>query len=194
MPDFDSDRGFLAFFSIQSRDYVEGGNAIESPRTQMTATAAKPRIVLGADHAGLRAKEIIKNYLREQGYELEDVGTNSEDSVDYPDFARAVAEKVAGGEAQVGVLVCGTGIGMAITANKVAGIRAAVAHDAMTARLAREHNDANVLTLGGHVVSDAQALEIVCEFLAAQFTGGRHVGRIEKIAALDEARQKVASG
>jgi len=194
MPDFDSDRGFLAFFSIQSRDYVEGGNAIESPRTQMTATPAKPRIALGADHAGLHAKEIIKNYLREQGYELEDVGTNSEDSVDYPDFARAVAEKVAGGEAQVGVLVCGTGIGMAITANKVPGVRAAVAHDAMTARLAREHNDANVLTLGGRVVSDEQAVEIVREFLGAQFAGGRHVRRVEKIAALDEARQKVASG
>jgi ribose 5-phosphate isomerase B len=151
-------------------------------------TAAKPRIALGADHAGVRAKEIIKQYLREQGYEIEDLGTSSEASVDYPDFARAVAESVAGGKAQLGVLVCGTGIGMAITANKVPGVRAAVAHDAMTARLAREHNDANVLTLGGRVVSDAQAIEIVREFLSAQFAAGRHTRRIEKISALDEAR------
>ena len=154
----------------------------------MTASTAKPRIALGADHAGFRAKELIKNFLREQGYEVEDLGTSSEDSVDYPDFARAVAEKVAGGGAQFGILACGTGIGMAMTANKVPGVRAAVAHDAATARLAREHNDSNVLTFGGRVVDDAKAIEIVREFLNANFAGGRHVRRVEKINELDRQR------
>ncbi len=112
----------------------------------------KPRIALGADHAGYHAKETIKQFLTQAGYQVDDVGTWSEESVDYPVYARALAEKVRSGEDQLGILACGTGIGMAITANKIPGIRAAVAHDAMTARLAREHNDANVLALGGRVV------------------------------------------
>ncbi len=148
--------------------------------------APKPRIALGADHAGFHVKETIKKYLESAGYPVEDLGTWSEESVDYPDYARAVAEKVAAGKDQIGILACGTGIGMAITANKISGIRAAVAHDAMTARLAREHNDANVLTLGGRVVDDAQAIEIVRDFLDAQFAGGRHQRRIDKITELDE--------
>ncbi len=148
--------------------------------------APKPRIALGADHAGFHVKETIKKFLEASGYPVEDVGTWSEESVDYPDYARAVAEKVAAGENQLGILACGTGIGMAIAANKVPGIRAAVAHDAMTARLAREHNDANVLTLGGRVVDDARAIEIVRDFLSAQFAGGRHQRRIDKITELDK--------
>ncbi len=151
----------------------------------MTNAASKPRIAMGADHAGFHVKETIKKYLEDSGYTVDDVGTWSEESVDYPDYAKAVAEKVAGGQDQIGVLACGTGIGMAITANKVPGIRAAVAHDAMTARLAKEHNDANVLTLGGRVVNDAQAIEIVQNFLGAQFGGGRHQRRIDKITELD---------
>jgi len=152
------------------------------------ATPQKPRIALGADHAGFRAKETIKQFLSEQGYPLDDLGTRSEDSVDYPDFARGVAEKVARGEARFGILVCGTGIGMAMTANKVPGIRAATAHNAATARLAREHNDANVLTLGGRVVDDPTALEIVRAFLAAEFAGGRHQRRVDKINELDQTK------
>jgi len=148
--------------------------------------APKPRIALGADHAGFHVKEKIKKFLEDSGYPVDDVGTWSEESVDYPDYARAVAEKVAAGTDQFGILACGTGIGMAITANKVPGIRAAVAHDAMTARLAREHNDANVLTLGGRVVDDAQAVEIVRDFLDARFAGGRHQRRIDKITELDQ--------
>jgi len=148
--------------------------------------APKPRIALGADHAGYHVKENIKKFLEAAGYPVEDLGTWSEESVDYPDYARAVAEKVAAGTDQLGILACGTGIGMAITANKVPGIRAAVAHDAMTARLAREHNDANVLTLGGRVVDDAQAIEIVRNFLDAPFAGGRHQRRIDKITVLDQ--------
>lgn len=152
----------------------------------MPDAAPKPRIALGADHAGFHVKEKIKKFLEVSGYPVDDVGTWSEESVDYPDYARAVAEKVAAGADQLGILACGTGIGMAITANKVPGIRAAVAHDAMTARLAREHNDANVLTLGGRVVNDAQAIEIVRDFLEARFAGGRHQRRIDKITELDQ--------
>jgi len=154
----------------------------------VTESTAKPRIALGADHAGFHAKEIIKKFLQEQGYDVVDLGANSEDSVDYPDFGKAAAERVASGGAQLGILVCGTGIGMSMTANKVPGIRAAVAHDAFTARMAREHNDANVLTLGGRVVDDAKAVEIVREFLSVHFAGGRHQRRVNKINELDHTR------
>ncbi len=150
--------------------------------------APKVRIALGADHAGFHVKETVKKFLEQAGYPVDDVGTWSEESVDYPDFALAVAEKVASGKDQVGILACGTGIGMAITANKVPGIRAAVAHDPMTARLAREHNDANVLTLGGRVVDDTMAIAIVRDFLDTKFAGGRHQRRIDKISELDQAR------
>jgi ribose 5-phosphate isomerase B len=150
--------------------------------------ASKPRIALAADHAGYHAKEIIKKFLQDQGYVVDDVGTHSEDSVDYPDFGRVAAERVAAGGDDLGILVCGTGIGMDMTANKVPGIRAATAHDAFTARMAREHNDANVLTLGARVVDDARAIEIVREFLGVTFAGGRHQRRVDKINALDQAR------
>jgi len=156
----------------------------------MPEAVPKPRIALGADHAGYHAKETIKKFLEQAGYEVHDVGTWSEESVDYPIFARAVAERVASGQDQVGILSCGTGIGMAITANKIPGIRAAVAHNAITARLAREHNDANVLTLGGRVVDDAVAVEIVRDFLNARFAGGRHQRRIDEITELDQARTR----
>ncbi len=153
----------------------------------MADSTSKPRIALGADHAGYRVKETIKRYLEEAGYRVDDLGTSSEESVDYPDYGRAVAERVARGESDLGILACGTGIGISIAANKVPGIRAAVAHDAMTARAAREHNDANVLAVGGRVVTDAQAIEIVRDFLAAQFAGGRHQRRIDKIAQIEQS-------
>lgn len=154
----------------------------------MVDSTTKPRIAIGADHAGFHAKEVIRKFLAEQGYEVEDLGTKSDESVDYPDFARHVAERVASGGAELGILTCGTGIGMAMTANKVPGIRAATVHDEMTARMAREHNDANVLTLGGRIVSDEQAVAIVREFLGTQFAGGRHARRVEKINSLDAER------
>ena len=156
----------------------------------MHPSSQKQRIAIGADHAGFTVKQAIKRHLEQAGYNVEDVGTFSEESVDYPDFARTVAERVAGGKENLGVLVCGTGMGMAIAANKVPGIRAAVAHDKMTARLAREHNDANVLTLGARVVDPSQAVEIVKELLDAQFAGGRHQRRIDKIAEMDQERVK----
>jgi len=152
-------------------------------------SSSKPRIALGADHAGFRAKETIKKYLEGAGYAVDDVGTWSEESVDYPDFARAVGERVASGKNPLGVLVCGTGIGVSIAANKVEGIRAALAHDSLTARRAREHNNANVIALGGKVVGDDEAIEIVQEFLNATFAGGRHQRRIDKISEMDRERE-----
>lgn len=155
----------------------------------MTDPPSKPRIALGSDHAGFHAKETIKKYLEGAGYGVDDVGTWSEESVDYPDFARAAAERVASGENPLGIVVCGTGIGVAIAANKVEGIRAALAHDSLTARRAREHNNANVLALGGKVVGDDEAIAIVQEFLNAQFAGGRHQRRIDKIMKIEQTRE-----
>jgi ribose 5-phosphate isomerase B len=153
---------------------------------EMPDFADKPKIAIGADHAGFHTKELIKKFLAAQGYEIDDVGTSSEESVDYPDFARAVAERVAAGREQLGILLCGTGIGMSIAANKVPGVRAALAHDIMTAHMAREHNDANVLTIGARIVPDEQAIAIVREFLSTAFAGGRHQRRVDKIIELDK--------
>jgi ribose 5-phosphate isomerase B len=152
-------------------------------------SSSKPRIAVGADHAGFRAKETIKKYLEGAGYQVKDVGTFSEESVDYPDFARAVGERVSSGRDDLGVLVCATGIGVSIAANKVEGIRAALAHDSLTARRAREHNDANVIALGGKVVGEDEAIAIVQEFLNAQFAGGRHQRRVDKITEMDQVRE-----
>jgi ribose 5-phosphate isomerase B len=156
----------------------------------MTDSSAKLRIVLGADHAGFRLKESIKKYLQSEGHAVDDVGTMSEESVDYPDVAAGAAHRVADGHDDLGIVVCGTGIGVTIAANKVAGIRAALVCDPATAHLAREHNDANVLALAGRVLKDDQAMHIVREFLATPFAGGRHERRIEKIAQLDRAREQ----
>jgi ribose 5-phosphate isomerase B len=163
---------------------------LESPKENSLADfASKPRIVVGSDHAGFRAKETIKKYLEGAGYPVEDVGTHSEESVDYPDYAKAVGERVAAGNDSLGVVVCGTGIGVSIAANKVEGIRAALAHDSLTARRAREHNDANVIALGGKVVGEDEAIAIVQEFLGAKFAGGRHQRRVDKISEMDRVRE-----
>lgn len=155
----------------------------------MADSSSKPRIVVGSDHAGFRAKETIKSYLQAAGYQIDDVGTHSEEPVDYPDYAKAVGERVAAANDAFGVVVCATGIGVSIAANKVEGIRAALAHDSLTARRAREHNDANVLALGGKVVGEDEAIAIVQEFLAAQFAGGRHQRRVDKITEMDRVRE-----
>ena len=157
----------------------------------MPESARKPRIALGADHAGFPIKETIRQFLENAGYPLDDLGTWSEESVDYPDYGKAVGERVASEQADYGIAVCGTGIGMSIAANKVPKIRAAVAHDVTTARLAREHNDANVLAMGGRVVNGTQAIEMVQTFLSTPFLGGRHARRVEKIALIElEEREK----
>ena len=142
-------------------------------------------IALGADHARFQVKEALKAWLIEQGYEVVDYGTHSPESVDYPDYAAEVAEAVADQKVERGVLVCGTGIGMAITANKVAGVRAALCSDLYTARASREHNDANVLALGGRLMGPEMALDILRMWLATDFAGGRHRRRVDKIADLE---------
>ena len=139
------------------------------------------KVALGADHGGFRLKEDVVALLREMGVAHEDFGTFSTESVDYPDLARAVAEKVAAGTFDRGILCCGTGIGVAIAANKVPGIRAALCHDVYSARMSREHNDANVLAMGGRVIGPGLAGEIVRTFLSAEFAGGRHALRLAKI-------------
>jgi ribose 5-phosphate isomerase B len=157
----------------------------------MPDSSPKPRIALGADHAGFPIKETIREFLEQEGYPLEDVGTWSEESVDYPDYGKAVGERVANHQADYGIAVCGTGIGISITANKIPKIRAALAHDVNTARLAREHNDANVLAMGGRIVNGKQAIEMVQTFLRTAFLGGRHARRVEKIRQIElEERQK----
>ncbi|MCS6963295.1 ribose 5-phosphate isomerase B [Thermoflexus sp.] len=145
------------------------------------------RIAIGADHAGYTLKETLVAYMREHGIEVIDFGTHGPDSVDYPDYARVVAEAVAGGGADFGVLICGTGIGMSIAANKVPGIRAAAVSDVYSARMSRAHNDANILCLGGRVVGPGLAIEILETWLRTSFEGGRHARRLEKIRQLEIA-------
>jgi ribose 5-phosphate isomerase B len=139
------------------------------------------RVAVGADHAGVSLKESIAEALRERGAAVEDVGTHGTTSVDYPDFAHAVAARIADGRAHFGILVCGTGVGMSMSANRHPGIRAVVCSDTFSARMAREHNDANVLCVGARVVGPGLALDIVDAFLGAKFAGGRHAGRVAKI-------------
>ncbi len=145
------------------------------------------KIAIGADHAGYQLKDSLKKLLDEMGVPYQDFGTTSAQSVDYPDFAHAVAKGVAAGQFERGILVCGTGVGMAIAANKVAGVRAAAIVDTDTARLSREHNDLNVIALGARVLPESRAREIVKVFLDTRFEGGRHDGRLKKIRALERA-------
>jgi ribose 5-phosphate isomerase B len=143
------------------------------------------RIAIGADHAGFELKELIKHTLDDLRLIYRDFGTQSDEAVDYPDFAVRVARAVASGEFARGILICGTGIGMAMVANKIAGIRAAPAMDVETARLSREHNNANILALGARVTPPDRALDIVRTFLKTDFEGGRHERRLSKIAVLE---------
>lgn len=145
------------------------------------------RIAVGCDHQGLALKQEVMSLLSELGYEYEDFGCYDSGAVDYPDIAQAVARAVAETQFQHGVLICGTGQGMSMTANKIPGIRAAVCQDVFSARRCREHNDANVLCLGGWVVGKGLAAEIVRTYLSAEFVGGRHARRVEKIRELEGA-------
>src|SRR3954464_15383128 len=149
------------------------------------------RIALGADHAGYQLKDQIKQHLEQQGISVQDEGTSSAESVDYPDYARTVAHDVSEQRADLGILVCGSGIGMAITANKVDGIRAANVSTEYEAQMSREHNNANVLTLGARIIKPEEALRIVDKWLTTQFAGGRHERRVEKITALEKEEDAV---
>ncbi len=142
-------------------------------------------IAIGCDHGGYELKLAVIEHLKSKGYEVKDFGCSSSDSVDYPDYAYPVAKSVANGESEKGVLICGTGIGMSIAANKVKGIRCALCSDTFSAHATREHNDSNILALGARVVGLNLALDIIDTWLAAEFTGGRHANRIEKITRIE---------
>lgn len=147
-------------------------------------------IALGSDHAGLPLKKEIIKHLEGKGIEIQDFGTFTEDSCDYPDYAIKVAEEVAAKRFDFGILVCGTGIGISIAANKVPGIRAALCGDTFSAHACRQHNDANILALGQRVVGVGLALDIVDNFLSAKYEGGRHQKRVDKISAIEKKYNK----
>ena len=150
------------------------------------------KIAIGADHAGYELKEKVRRWLVQHGIEVDDLGTNSSESVDYPDYARAVAEEVSRKDAEFGILVCGSGIGMAIAANKVPGVRAANVTSEQEAELSRAHNDANVLTLGARLLDEHNAFQILDVWLSTPFAGGRHQRRVDKIAEIErEEVQKI---
>jgi ribose 5-phosphate isomerase B len=148
------------------------------------------QIGLACDHGGFELKEELKSFLKTTGVEPIDMGSFNEESVDYPDFGVLVAEKVSRGEMERGILICGTGIGMSIVANKFPGVRAALANDLYSARCSREHNDANILVIGGRIIGRGMALEIVKVWLSTPFAGGRHQRRIDKIRALEKQKMK----
>ena len=143
------------------------------------------RIAIGCDHRGFGLKELIMAFLQNEGYSYQDFGCHSTEPVDYPDIAQEVGEAVASGNFDQGVLICSTGIGMCIAANKIQGVRAALCHNVFAAQRARQHNDANVLCLGGEDVDASVAIEIVKTFLTTDFEGGRHTRRVNKIKALE---------
>ena len=148
------------------------------------------KIALASDHGGYLLKEAIKAHLGRSNMVVVDLGTDSEEAVDYPEFALAVAEGVATGAYERGILVCGTGIGMCMVANKVPGVRASLCNDVFSAKASREHNDANVLTLGARVIGEGLALAIVDTWLSTEFAGGRHARRVGKMDALDQRYRK----
>jgi ribose 5-phosphate isomerase B len=150
------------------------------------------RILIASDHAGFDLKALLVGYARDEGHDVLDLGTATPASVDYPDFAHDLAHRVLAGEGERGVLICGTGIGMSITANRHRGIRAALCHDAFTAELARRHNDANVLCMGGRTTGPGVAVQMLDIFLATPFEGGRHQRRVDKVE--EQGAAKTGSG
>lgn len=142
-------------------------------------------IAIGSDHGGFHLKEEIKTLLQEKNLPYRDFGTHSTDSVDYPDIAKQVAAAITGGECDRGILICGTGIGISIAANKIKGIRAALCHDVFSAQMSREHNDANILAMGERVIGPGLARAIVEKWLTTEFSGGRHTGRVCKISQIE---------
>jgi ribose 5-phosphate isomerase B len=176
----------IRYFMFQAPRNVPRGLKLWLNKRTEICMAGKIRIAIGADHGGFELKEKARQYLAAKGCEVQDVGTHSTASVDYPDFAQKVAEQVAAQRADFGVVICGTGLGVAMTANKVRGIRAAPCNDTLSAHFARSHNDANVLTMGGRMICAATAEKILDIWLATPFEGGRHQRRVDKIAAVGE--------
>ncbi len=150
------------------------------------------KIAVGSDHAGYELKEKVENHLIEQGKDIEDYGTNGNNSVDYPDFAVAVAESVSKGKIEKGILICGTGIGMSIAANKFPHVRAALCYDVYSAEMSRKHNNANILVLAGRALDSEVALKMVDAWLKTEFEGGRHKNRLDKISEIEKKFMKGA--
>jgi ribose 5-phosphate isomerase B len=165
-------------------------NQKSAPAKDVSSQNSARTVAIGSDHGGFELKEQLKGFLRDWGYHVLDLGTNSAEAVDYPDYAEAVGNAVASGKAWLGIVLDSAGIGSAIAANKVPGVRAALCYDRATARNSREHNDANVLTLGAKLIAPEAAREIVALWLATSFAGGRHQRRVDKICAIEERAAK----
>ena len=148
------------------------------------------KLVIGCDHAAPELKAIVRDHLIERGFDVVDVGTHTTDSCNYPDYAHALCQKIQSGECELGILICGTGIGMSMAANKHKGIRAACCSDTFSARLTRLHNDANVLCFGARVVGQGLALDLADVFVDTEFEGGKHKTRIDMFAALEQSELK----
>jgi ribose 5-phosphate isomerase B len=182
----EAERRCISFRVVSSDEKEASGGALGS--SEVTARV----VAIGADHGGFELKEQLKAYLRDWGYKFLDLGTDSTAAVDYPDFAEAVANAVARGDAWLGVVIDSAGIGSSIAANKVAGARAALCYDRATARNSREHNDANVLSLGAKLITPEAAREILAIWLSTPFAGGRHQRRVDKIRSIEERGTKKA--
>ncbi len=180
----------LKLVAQASATSLQSASSPSKPATGEHSVIPDKTVALGADHGGFELKENLKPYLQEMGYAVLDCGTFSSDSVDYPDFAYAVAKLVAEGRAARGIMVDGAGIGSCMAANKVPGVRAALCYDLSTAINSREHNDANVLTLGGRLIGVNLAREIVKTWLSTSFGGGRHARRVDKIMAVERRYAK----
>ena len=148
------------------------------------------KIAIASDHVGIELKEDIKIFLKEKGFDVLDMGTNGNESVDYPDYGVPLSEKVSQGKLEKGILICGTGIGMSIVANKFSNVRAALVSDVYSARMAKEHNDANILVIGGRVAGKGLAREMVKTWLEAKFQGGRHQKRLDKIKEIEKGMKR----
>ncbi len=179
-------RGAIVTPSAAEAARLRGVTIVEVHAADLPPASAEKTVALGSDHGGFRMKESLKAVLEELGLAVRDVGVHDEKPADYPDIAASVAALVASGAASRGVIVDGAGIGSAIAANKVRGIRAALCYDLASARNSREHNDANVLTLGGRLLTETQARDVLRAWLATPFAGGRHAARVAKIAEIEE--------
>ncbi len=183
----EAERRGITFRVVSAREHESTSSAASGESTSEKSTLV---VAIGADHGGFELKQQLKGHLRDWGYQVLDLGTGSAEAVDYPDFAEAVGNAVARGEAWLGIVLDGAGIGSSIAANKVPGVRAALCYDRATARNSREHNDANVLTLGAKLIAPEAAREIVALWLSTPFAGGRHQRRVDKIRSIEERSAK----
>jgi ribose 5-phosphate isomerase B len=183
----DAERRGITFRIASARDRENSSSVASAENSQEKSARV---VAIGADHGGFELKQLLKEHLRDWGYQVLDLGTDSAEAVDYPDFAEAVGNAVARGEAWLGIMLDSAGIGSSIAANKVPGVRAALCYDRATARNSREHNDANVLTLGANLITPEAAREIVALWLSTPFAGGRHQRRVDKIRGIEERSAK----